>query len=80
MVGIKMSFSEFFTDDDLCNQLRSHFEDSEQWDIDFTTIFGLIIDRGIDYYLEFRGRKFSIDKLTGFVTEIGETVEEDMDE
>ena len=80
MVGIKMSFSKFFTDDDLCNQLRSHFEDSEQWDIDFTTIFGLIIDRGIDYYLEFRGRKFSIDKLTGFVTEIGETVEEDMDE
>lgn len=71
-----MSFSEFFTDDDLCNQLRSQFDDQEQWDIDFTTIFGLIVDRGIDYYLEFRGRKFSIDKLTGFVSELG-VIEED---
>lgn len=71
-----MSFSEFFTDDDLCNQLRCQFDDQEQWDIDFTTIFGLIVDRGIDYYLEFRGRKFSIDKLTGFVSELG-VIEED---
>ena len=72
-----MSFSEYFTDDELCNQLRAHFEDSEQWDIDFTTVFNLIIDRGIDYYIEFRGRKFSIDKLTGFVTEVGDIVEEE---
>ena len=79
MVGI-MSFSDFFTDDDLCNQLRSHFEDSEQWDIDFTTVFSLIVARGIDYYLEFRGRKFSIDKLTGFVTELGKIIESDDDE
>lgn len=72
-----MSFSEYFTDDELCNQLRAQFEESEQWDIDFTTIFSLIVDRGIDYYLEFRGRKFSIDRLTGFVTELGEITEED---
>lgn len=75
-----MSFSEFFTDDELCNQLRSHFEDSEQWDIDFTSVFRLITDRGIDYYLEFRGRKFSIDKLTGFVTELGNIAEEEDEE
>ncbi len=76
MVDI-MSFSEYFTDDELCNQLRLQFKDTEQWDIDFTTVFNLIVDRGIDYYLEFRGRKFSIDKLTGFVTELGEITEED---
>ena len=72
-----MSFSEFFTDDELCNQLRSHFSGAEQWDIDFTSVFSLIVDRGIDYYLEFRGRKFSIDKLTGFVTELGYVEEDD---
>lgn len=71
-----MSFSEFFTDDDLCNQLRCQFDESEQYDIDFSTVFRLIIDRGIDYYLEFRGRKFSIDKLTGFVTELGQIMED----
>ena len=75
-----MSFSEYFTDDELCNQLRAHFEDSEQWDIDFTTVFNLIIERGIEYYIEFRGRKFSIDKLTGFVTEVGDVEEDDEDE
>lgn len=69
MVDI-MSFSIFFTDEDLCSQLRCHFDESEQYDIDFTTVFRLIINRGFDYYLEFRGRKFSIDKLTGAVTEI----------
>ena len=79
MVDI-MSFSDYFTDDELCNQLRSQFKDTEQWDIDFTTVFNLIVDRGIDYYLEFRGRKFSIDKLTGFVTEVGDVEEDDEDE
>lgn len=71
-----MSFSEFFTDEELESQLREQFTDTEQWDIDFTTIFSLIIDREIDYYLEFRGRAFSIDKLTGFITELGEQEEE----
>ena len=75
-----MSFSEFFTDDELCSQLRSHFEDSEQYDMDFSSVFSLIIDRGIDYYLEFRGRKFSIDRLTGFVTELGNIEGDDLDE
>lgn len=65
-----MSFSDYFTDEELASQLRCQFEDTEQWDIDFTSVFSLIVDRGADYYLEFRGRKFSIDKLTGFVTEV----------
>ena len=75
-----MSFSEFFTDDELCNQLREQFDENEQYDMDFLTIFNLIVDREIDYYLEFRGRKFSIDKLTGFVTEVGDVEEDDEDE
>lgn len=65
-----MSFSDNFTDEDLCSQLRMQFDIDEQWDIDFTTVFQYIIDRGVDFYLEFRGRKFSIDKLTGGVSEV----------
>lgn len=65
-----MSFSDNFTDEDLCSQLRMQCDIDEQWDIDFTTVFQYIIDRGVDFYLEFRGRKFSIDKLTGGVSEV----------
>ncbi len=65
-----MSLSEFFTDEDLESQLRLQFESEEQWDIDFKTIFNQIVDRGGDYYLNFRNREFSIDKLTGAVRDI----------
>jgi hypothetical protein len=66
-----MAISENFTDEELEAQLRSQFEEDEQWDMDFTTIFTFIVDRGVDLYLEFRGRKFVIDKLTGNVSEGG---------
>ena len=66
-----MVVSEYFTDEDLEAQLRSQFDEDEQWDMDFTTIFTFIVDRGVDLYLEFRGRKFVIDKLTGNVSEVG---------
>lgn len=69
MVDI-MSFSPYFTDEDLMNSLRMQFNQEEQWDIDFSIVFSRIVDRGLDYYLEFRGRKFSIDKLTAGITDL----------
>lgn len=65
-----MVVSEFFTDEDLESQLRLHFDNDSQWDIDFTAFFNQIVDRDVDFYLEIRGRKFSINKLTGCVTEV----------
>lgn len=65
-----MVVSEFFTDEELESQLRLQFDNDSQWDIDFTAFFNQIVDRGVDLYLEIRGRKFSIDKLTGYVTEV----------
>lgn len=65
-----MVVSEFFTDEELEAQLRLQFDNDSQWDIDFPAFFNQIIDRGADLYLELRGRKFSIDKLTGYVTEV----------
>ena len=62
--------SDFFTDEELETQLRLQFDEEEQWDTDFKVFFNQIIDRGSDLYLEFRGRKFSIDKITGSVTEV----------
>ena len=65
-----MALSEWVTDDDICTQLRLHFDYDEMWDMDFKTVFSHVIDRGEDLYLELRGRKFSIDKITGTVTEV----------
>lgn len=65
-----MGFSPFFTDEDLENSIRLQFNIEEQWDMDFVNIFNMIVDRGIDYYLEFRGRKFSIDKITAGITDL----------
>ena len=65
-----MVVSEFFTDEELESQLRLQFDNDSQCDIDFTAFFNQIVDRGVDLYLEIRGRKFSIDKLTGYVTEV----------
>ena len=65
-----MVVSPYFTDDDLISQLRLHFEDELQWDIDFKVFLNRIVDRGNDYYLRIRGREFSIDKITGVVSEV----------
>jgi len=67
-----MTVSEFFTDTDLETQLRLQFDYDEMWDFDFRTIFSQIMDRGDDLYLEFRNRRFSIDKITGCVTDLDE--------
>lgn len=65
-----MALSEYFTPEDLESELRVQFEMDEMYDMDFRTIMGQIVDRGDDLYLELRGKRFSIDKLTGTVTEI----------
>lgn len=70
-----MALSEFCTDEDIINNLRSLFDPEEQFDTDFQMIFNMITDRGLDFYLVFRGRRFSIDKITGAVSEIGGDVE-----
>lgn len=70
-----MALSEFCTDEDIINNLRSLFGPEEQFDTDFQMIFNMITDRGLDFYLVFRGRRFSIDKITGAVSEIGGDVE-----
>lgn len=65
-----MAVSDYFTDEELESQLRLFFEEEQQFDVDFKLFFNQIIDRGEDLYLEFRGKCFSIDKITGFVNEV----------
>ena len=67
-----MVVGEYFTDDELESQLRLQFDYEEMWDIDFRTVFSQIVDRGDDFFLEFRNRQFSINKITGEVSEVGE--------
>ena len=72
-----MSISPFFTDDELCSQLRLQFPPEQQCDADFKIVFNRIVDRGVDFFLEFRGKQFSIDKLTGCVTCLNDDSEYD---
>lgn len=65
-----MVVSEFFTDEELISQLRLFFDDESKWDTDFHVFLNNIVDRGGDLYLTIRGRKFSIDKITGVVSEV----------
>lgn len=64
------TISPYFSDENLCSQLRQQFDYDEMWDINFFTVFNQIIDRDTDFYLELRGKKFSIDKNTGVVKEV----------
>ena len=65
-----MALSLYFTDEDLISQLRVQFSYDEMHDLDWKTIFNQIEERERDYFLRFRGRKFSINKITGGVTEV----------
>ena len=65
-----MALSEYFTDEDFISQLRLQFDYEEMWDIDFRTILNRVEDNGDKLYLEFRNRKFNIDKITGIITEV----------
>lgn len=66
-----MVVSPLFTDEDLISQLRLQFDYDEQFTIDFYSILGQVVERSNDFYLELKGRCFSIDKITGIVTEVG---------
>ena len=64
------SISEYFTDEDLEQQLRLQFDYGEMWDMDFRTVFSQIEDVGDVFQLRLRNRLFNIDKVTGGVTEV----------
>lgn len=65
-----MALSPYFTDDELASRIRIQFDYDNMWDMDFKTIFSHIIERENDYFLRLRGKKLSIDKITGEVTVI----------
>ena len=65
-----MALTNTFSDAELISQLRMQFEREEMFDLDWKTIFNQIQEREKDYYLRFRRREFSIDKVTGAVTEV----------
>lgn len=65
-----MVVSQYFTDEDLVSQLRLQFDYEEQFTIDFYSILSQVVERSNDLYLELKGRCFSIDKITGIVTEV----------
>lgn len=66
------SISEYFTDEDLEQQLRLQFDYDDMWDIDFKTVFTQIEDIGDVFQLRLRNRLFNIDKITGTVSEVME--------
>jgi hypothetical protein len=65
-----MVVSQYFTDEDLVSQLMLQFDYEEQFTIDFYSILSQVVERSTDFYLELKGRCFSIDKITGIVTEV----------
>ena len=62
--------SDYFTEEDIITQLKLQFEYDEMFDADFENFFNQIIERENDFFFKFRGRKFSIDKITGIVEEV----------
>ena len=62
--------SEYFTDEDLCSQLRMQYPLEEMWNIDFKSLLQQVFDIGDCYELKIKTRTFHIDKITGAVTEV----------
>lgn len=62
--------SDYFTEEDIITQLKLQFEYDEMFDADFENFFNQIIERENDFFFKFRGRNFSIDKITGIVEEV----------
>lgn len=62
--------SDYFTEKDIITQLKLQFDYEEMFDADFENFFNQIIERENDFFFKFRGRKFSIDKITGIVEEV----------
>lgn len=74
-----MSVSDYFTDEELESQLRLQYDDTEQWTIDYRLFFNQIEDTGDSLYLKINDREFSIDKITGEVTDLNEEPEADLE-
>ena len=74
-----MSVSDYFTDEELESQLRLQYDDTEQWTIDYRLFFNQIEDNGDSLYLKINEREFSIDKITGEVTDLNEEPEADLE-
>ena len=64
------TISEYFTDEDLEQQLRLQFDYDEMWSMDFRSVFNQITDTGDVLQLKLRNRTFNIDKVTGGVSEV----------
>lgn len=65
-----MALSPYFSDEELISNLRTQFDYEEMFDVDFKQLFHQIEEREKDYFLRFRGRRFSIDKITACVKEV----------
>ena len=65
------TISEYFTDEDLEQNLRCQFEYEEMFDIDFRTVFSQITEVDEDNLeLKLRSRTFHIDRITGAISEV----------
>ena len=62
--------SPYYTDEELCSQLRVHFDREEMWTIDFQALLSQITDMGEFYRLKVKGRVFNVDKVTANVVEV----------
>ena len=68
-----MSLSPFFEDSDIVCQLRSFFEEEEQWTINFESELSHIEDVDDEFYeLKIKNKKFRIHKILGNVMEVEE--------
>lgn len=62
--------SDYFTDEELCSQLRMQYDLDEMWRIDFMSLLSQVVDIGECFELKIKNRTFHIDKITGSVTEV----------
>ena len=62
--------SPYYSDEELCSQLRLHFSREEMWSIDFQSLLSQIVDMGDYFRLIVKGRVFNIDKVTANVVEV----------
>ena len=68
------TLSEYCTDEDIIDSLRLHFDYEEMHNVDWYVVLGQVEELDEDYLsLRFRNRSFKIDRLTGSVTEDGDS-------
>ena len=66
-----MALSSFIDDDDVVSQLRSFFDPSEQWEIDFYSALSTVEDYDEDYLsVQVKDKSFLVHRVTGDVEEV----------